>query len=71
MKGTTIAVRLCICGVGDDDYGIAGIEVPAAGIDWSLADGPRNRITLADIYQVELTVLRPDEWPETDTWDRA
>jgi hypothetical protein len=71
MKGTTITVRLCIRGAGDDDYGVANIEVPASGIDWSLADGPRNRITLADIYQVELTVHRPDERPETDTWDRV
>ena len=68
---TVIVVALRIRGTGTDDYGIMRIEFPAAGIDWSLADAPRDRITLADVYQVDLAVGRPDEKPQTDTWDRA
>ena len=66
-----ITVTLRIRGAGADDYGIVRIAVPASQVDWSLADGPRDRVTLADIYQVDIAVGRPGEPPDTDTWDRA
>ena len=66
-----ITVTLRIRGAGADDYGIARVVVPVGDIDWSLADAPRDRVGLDDIYQVDIAVRRPDETPETDTWDRA
>ena len=71
MREATITVTLRVRGGGTDDYGVAKIVVPASEIDWSLADAPRERIALADVYQVDLAVGLPDETPETDTWDRA
>jgi hypothetical protein len=71
MKDTTITVTLRVRGAGVDDYGIVKLEVPVSEIDWSLADAPRERIALEDIYQVDLEVARHGEAPETDTWDRS
>lgn len=68
--GTIITIRLNIRGGGDDDYGFVLVEIPVSNIDWSLADKPRSRITLADIYELVLQVGRPGETPETSTWDR-
>ena len=70
MKAATITVRLRIRGAGTDDYGIAKAAVPVSAIDWSLADAPRDRVGIEDIYQVDLEVGRPGETPVTDTWDR-
>jgi hypothetical protein len=69
-RETIMTIRLRIRGAGTDDYGIAAVDVPASAIDWSLADAPRGRVTLADIYQVDLAVRRPCERPELATWDR-
>jgi hypothetical protein len=69
--GPAITVRLRIRGGGDDDNGILTAEFSIADIDWSLADAPRERVRLADVYQVDISVGLPDQTPETDTWDRA
>jgi len=65
-----ITITLRVRGAGDDDYGIATVEIPASGIDWSLADAPREHFTIGDVYQLDLAVGRPGERSETDTWDR-
>lgn len=65
-----ITITLRIRGAGADDYGIARVGIPVSAIDWSLADASRERVTLEDIYQLDLAVGVPDEKPETDTWDR-
>jgi hypothetical protein len=67
----TITITLRVRGSGTDDYGIATVTIPCSAIDWSLADAPRDRITLDDIYQVDLDVGRPGETRGTDTWDRS
>jgi len=66
-----ITVTVRIRGNGADDYGIVRVEIPGPSIDWSLADGPRGGVSLADIYEVDVAVGQPGERPETDTWDRA
>ena len=68
---SVITVTLRIRGLGTDDYGIAKITFPCSEIDWSLADGPRDRVGIDDIYQVDLHVEQPDDTSRTDTWDRA
>jgi hypothetical protein len=70
MMDTTITITLRVRGAGVDDYGIVKLEVPVSDIDWSLADAPRERITLDDIYELDLQVGRPGETPAMDTWDR-
>jgi hypothetical protein len=71
MKETTITVTIRIRGVGSDDYGVVRVEIPASSIDWSLADGPKDRIGIDDVYQLDLRVERPGDRPESDTWDRV
>ena len=71
MNDTTITITLRVRGAGVDDYGIVKLEAPVSGIDWSLADAPRERITLDDVYEVDLQLDRPGDALQTDTWDRA
>lgn len=67
----TITITLRVRGAGVDDYGIVKLEVPVSRIDWSLADGPRDTVTLDDIYELDLQFGPPGGTPETDTWDRS
>jgi hypothetical protein len=66
----TITVTIRVRDSGTNGYGVIHVEIPASMIDWSLADSPRDPITLADLYSVDLAVGRPDEEPDVDTWDR-
>lgn len=66
-----ILVTLHVRGAGSDDFGVVTVCIPLTEIDWSLADAPRKRIGMEDVYELDLRLELPGEEPATATWDRS